>query len=172
MCWINVCTSFLHQFLLTSKRFRGYLDHFFSSLNFHHSTLITYHSSLITLHSKYHTCLALLLNFHHSIFFTLFVGPILVLVQLLFLFLFLFLFFLSTQITRTSERKKRKKKKPRSPETQEKKWTQKPSYTVNFKPWQASTLCVIASTNPEKNTELQTQWKTTNPEKRRKKQQT
>ena len=111
MCWINVCTSFLHQFLLTSKRFRGYLDHFFSSLNFRHSISITQHSSLITHHSKYHTCLALLLNFHHSIFFTLFVGPIPVLVQLLFLFLFLFLFFLSTQITRTSERKKRKKRK-------------------------------------------------------------
>ena len=78
----------------------------FPSLNTQHSSLITYHLSLITLHSKYHTCLALLLNFHHSIFFTLFVGPIPVLVQLLFLFLFLFLFFLSTQITRTSERKK------------------------------------------------------------------
>ena len=86
---LNKCLYlFSSLVLLTSKRFRGYLDHFFSSLNFHHSTLITYHSSLITLHSKYHTCLALSLNFHHSIFFTLFMGPIPVSVQLLFLFLF------------------------------------------------------------------------------------
>ena len=34
------------------------------------------HSILITHHLKYHVCLALSLTFHHSIFFTLFVGPI------------------------------------------------------------------------------------------------
>ena len=37
---------------------------------------ITQFSSLITHHFKYYTCLAPSLNFHHSIFFTLFVGLI------------------------------------------------------------------------------------------------
>ena len=41
----------------------------FPSLNFCYSLLITHHS-------KYYTRLALSLNLHHSIFFTLFVGPI------------------------------------------------------------------------------------------------
>ena len=45
----------------------GYLDGFFSSLNFCHSISITHHSSLITL--KYPTRLALSLICHHSIFF-------------------------------------------------------------------------------------------------------
>ena len=34
-----------------------------------------YHSISITHHSIFHTCLASSPNFHHSIFFTLFVGP-------------------------------------------------------------------------------------------------
>ena len=51
--------------------YRGYLDEFFLSLNFCHSISITHH--LI-----FHTCLAPSLTFHHSIFFTLFVGPIIV----------------------------------------------------------------------------------------------
>ena len=41
---------------------------------FGHSISVTHHSSLITL--KYHVCLAPSLTSHHSIFFTLFVGPI------------------------------------------------------------------------------------------------
>ena len=58
------------------KTYRGCLYSFFWSLNFHHSSLITYNSSLITHHLKHHVCLAPSLTSHHSIFFTLFVGPI------------------------------------------------------------------------------------------------
>ena len=60
-----MCFSFL---LWQCKALFGF---FFSSLNFHHSSLITHYSSLITLNITpvWH---------HHSIFFTLFVGPILV----------------------------------------------------------------------------------------------
>ena len=43
---------------------------------FHHSISVTHHSSLITHHFKYYTRLTPSLNFHHSIFFTLFVGLI------------------------------------------------------------------------------------------------
>ena len=61
--------------MLTNRKewYRPCLDPFFSSLNFRHSISVTYHSSLITL--KYHTHLAPSLTCHHSIFFTLFVGP-------------------------------------------------------------------------------------------------
>ena len=45
-------------------KIRGCLDSFF------------YHLIFITLHVKYHVCLAPSLTSHHSIFFTLFVGPI------------------------------------------------------------------------------------------------
>ena len=50
----------------------------FSSLNFRHSISITHNSLLITHHSIFHTHLATSLYFHHSIFFTLFMGPTLV----------------------------------------------------------------------------------------------
>ena len=49
------------------ENFRGCLATIFWSLNFRHSSLITL---------KYHVCLAPSLTSHHSIFFTLFVGPI------------------------------------------------------------------------------------------------
>ena len=51
---------------------RHCLDFFFIT---HHSISVTYHSLLITHHLKYPTCLAPSLIYHHSIFFTLFVGP-------------------------------------------------------------------------------------------------
>ena len=75
----NKSFSFLHFSILTTKKKKGRklgpcLDAYFSSLKFRYSSLITHHSSLITL--KYHTCLALSLSYHHSIFFTLFVGLI------------------------------------------------------------------------------------------------
>ena len=68
----------------------------FPSLNFRHSSLITHHSSLITLNTTpvwhHHS------NFHHSIFFTLFVGPISVTHCRLFFFL--------PKLTEPSEKKK------------------------------------------------------------------
>ena len=81
---------------------RGCLDPFFSSLNFRHSIFIIYHSSLITL--KYQGCLAPSLTYHHSIFFTLFVGHKLVTWCS-------FFFPPSTQKLEPSERRKGKKKK-------------------------------------------------------------
>ena len=52
--------------------------------------VITQFPSLITHHFKYYTRLAPSLNFHHSIFFTLFVGPIPVTHCRLLLFFFFF----------------------------------------------------------------------------------
>ena len=110
------------------------LDFFFLSFKFCHSSLITYHSSFITL--KYHVCLASSLTFHHSIFFTLFVGPIPVTRCS-------FFFFSSVpKLTEPSEKKKmktepvkeeeKKKKKPRTNQTNErrrrkKKRTERPT---------------------------------------------
>ena len=54
---------------------------------------ITHHSSLITHHLIFHTRLASSPNFHHSIFFTLFVGP--------YLSAGTFFFFFSTQTHRS-----------------------------------------------------------------------
>ena len=51
----------------TLMNVQAFLDFFF---------FITHNSSLITHHLKYHTRLASSLTCHHSIFFTLFVGPI------------------------------------------------------------------------------------------------
>ena len=96
------------EYLATEmKIIRACLVNYFSSLNFHHSLLITHNSSFITHHSIFHTRLAPSPNFHHSIFFTLFVGPYM-LVGVTFS-----LFFLSF-----GEfgywKKKKKKKKPRT----------------------------------------------------------
>ena len=52
------------------------MDANISSPNFRHSIFITHNSSLITHHSIFHTRLAPSPTFYHSIFFTLFVGPI------------------------------------------------------------------------------------------------
>ena len=95
---------------------RGCLDHFFSSLNFRHLSFVTHHLSLITL--KYHTRLAPSLISHHSIFFTLFVGPILV-TQCSFFFYFFsfFLFQYPDHPNPVKEERKRKKKKKKK-ETQ------------------------------------------------------
>ena len=80
-----------------------------------------YHLIFITLHVKYHVCLAPSLTSHHSIFFTLFVGPIPV-TSAAFSF-----FFFSTQTpkpsgkknqtrtNRTSEEKKKKKNRTANP---------------------------------------------------------
>ena len=78
----------------------------FPSLNFRHSSLITHHS-------KYYTRLALSLNFHHSIFFTLFVGPIPVTHCRLFFFL--------PKLTEPSEKRERERERERNPEHTEKK---------------------------------------------------
>ena len=72
----------------------------------HHSSLITHHSLLITHHSKYPTRLEPSLTCHHSIFFTLFVDPILVTRCSFFFFFF--------SITKPSERRRKKKKKKRN----------------------------------------------------------
>ena len=61
---------------------------------FYHLISITHYSSLITHHLIFHTRLASSSNFHHSIFFTLFVGPYLSSDAAFFIFLF---FFFSTQ---------------------------------------------------------------------------
>ena len=61
-----------------------------------------YHLIFITLHVKYHVCLAPSLTSHHSIFFTLFVGPIPV-TSAAFSF-----FFFSTQTHWTQWKKKTK----------------------------------------------------------------
>ena len=65
---------------------------------------VTQFSSLITHHLKYHVCLAPSLTSHHSIFFTLFVGPIPV-TGAAFSF-----FFSIPKLTESSEKKKKKKK--------------------------------------------------------------
>ena len=62
---------------------------------------VTQFSSLITHHLKYHVCLAPSLTSHHSIFFTLFVGPIPV-TGAAFSF-----FFSIPKLTESSEKKKR-----------------------------------------------------------------
>ena len=72
--------------------------------------LVTQFSSLITHHLKYHVCLAPSLTSHHSIFFTLFVGPIPITGAA-----FFFFFFLSIQypnsLNPVKKKKKRKEKK-------------------------------------------------------------
>ena len=101
------------------------LDFFFLSFKFCHSSLITYHSSFITL--KYHVCLVSSLTFHHSIFFTLFVGPIPVTRCS-------FFFFSSVpKLTEPSEKKKnedwtserRRKKKKKKPQNKPNQWKKK-----------------------------------------------
>ena len=73
---------------VTLETFRACLASLFPSLNFHNSSLITHNSSLITHHSIFHTRLASSPNFHHSIFFTLFVGPYLLASATFFFFFF------------------------------------------------------------------------------------
>ena len=81
---------------------RSCLDPYFSLLNFRHSIFITHYLSLITL--KYQDCLAPSLTCHHSIFFILFVGSILVTRCS---------FFFSLPRNPNPVKKKNKKKKPR-----------------------------------------------------------
>ena len=92
---------------------------------------ITQFSSLITHHFKYYTCLALSLNFHHSIFFTLFVGLIPVTHYRLFFSFFFFIFSVPNSPNLVEKKKKKKdmkteplkedkrKKKPRKDRTNE-----------------------------------------------------
>ena len=89
---------------------------------------ITQFPSLITHHFKYYTCLALSLNFHHSIFFTLFVGLIPVThCRLFFFFLFfLFFFFLVPKLTEPSGKKKKKKDMKTEPMKEDQKKKKKP----------------------------------------------
>ena len=75
---------------------------------------ITQFPSLITHHFKYYTHLAPSLNFHHSIFFTLFVGPIPVTHCRLFFFCTKKKKREKKPRTDQSERKKKKKKKKRT----------------------------------------------------------
>ena len=96
----NKSFSFLHFPILTTKKKKGRklgpcLDAYFSSLKFRYSSLIT----LI-----YHTCLALSLSYHHSIFFTLFVGLIPV--------TWCSFFFFSFLVPRNPNQKRGKKKNP------------------------------------------------------------
>ena len=72
------------------------MDSFFLSLNFHHSSFIIHHL-------KYYICLAPSLISHHSIFFTLFVGPIPVT-------RYNFFFFSIPKFTEPSEKKKKNPK--------------------------------------------------------------
>ena len=74
-----------------------------------------YHLIFITLHVKYHVCLAPSLTSHHSIFFTLFVGPIPVTSAAFSFFFFQYPNSLNpvekknqTRTDRTSEEKKKK----------------------------------------------------------------
>ena len=76
---------------------------FFLSLNFRHSSLVTL---------KYHVYLIPSLTSHHSIFFTLFVGPYLSPDAA-----FFFLFSSIPKLTEPSEKKKKKKKKKKKPKT-------------------------------------------------------
>ena len=84
-----------------------------NKLYFFFQILVTYwfvffhHSISITHHSKYYTRLAPSLNFHHSIFFTLFVGPILVTHCKLFI---LFFIFYPNSLNLVKKKKKEKKK--------------------------------------------------------------
>ena len=92
---------------------------FFSLLNFYHSIFVTHHSSLITLNTTpvWH---------HHSIFFTLFVGPIPVTHCRVF-FIFYFLFFTRKNTHQTYWKKKiqnRPKWKKEEEEKKKKKETQ------------------------------------------------
>ena len=70
---------------------------FLITLNFHYSSLITHHSI-------FHTRLASSPNFHHSIFFTLFLGPYLS-ASATFYFLFSFFVFVFTNQTHQSKKK-------------------------------------------------------------------
>ena len=70
---------------------------------FHHSISITQFPSLITHHFKYYIRLAPSFNFHHSIFFTLFVGPI----PVTHCRLFFSFFFSVPKLTKPSEKKKK-----------------------------------------------------------------
>ena len=84
----------------------------FSSLNFRHSSLITHHF-------KYYTRLAPSLNFHHSIFFTLFVGHI--------PFTHCKLFFYPNSLNLVKKKKKKKNQnKPNQWKKKEKKKEKKP----------------------------------------------
>ena len=78
---------------------------------------ITQFPSLITHHFKYYTRLAPSLNFHHSIFFTLFVGPIPVGAA----FFFLFSFFQYPNSPNLVKKRKKKKKEPNSQPGEERK---------------------------------------------------
>ena len=84
--------KFLKNYKITLKLLGAVWIHFFGHLISitHHSSLITHNLSLITL--KYHVCLAPSLTSHHSIFFTLFVGPITITGATFFLIFFNFFF--------------------------------------------------------------------------------
>ena len=98
-----------------------------------HSISITQFPSLITHHSIFHIRLPSSLNFHHSLFFTLFGGPTPVIVQLFFFFPLAassffffppglavrsgFFFFFSLSLVSLGTKEKRKKKKNRTEQT-------------------------------------------------------
>ena len=97
---------------------------------------VTQFSSLITHHLKYHVCLAPSLTSHHSIFFTLFVGPIPV-TGAAFSF-----FFSIPKLTESSEKKKKKrtdrtsekkKKRTEQPIQENKKRIEQPTQKKNKK---------------------------------------
>ena len=77
--WTAFISVICHKYPQKLSNIRGYLDVFF---------FVTQFLSLITL--KYHVCLAPSLASHHSIFFTLFVGPIPVTRCSFFFFFFFF----------------------------------------------------------------------------------
>ena len=141
--WLTALFSTIHEFyciiqtnffftysifsiLLPKQKLRACLANKISSLNFrhsisitHHSSLITHNSSLITYHSIFHIRLPSSLNFHHSLFFTLFGGPTPVTVQF-----FFFFFFFNTQNPEPSGKKKKKnpvKTEPSEEEREKKK---------------------------------------------------
>ena len=97
-------------------------------------SLITHNSSLIIHHSNFHTRLASSPNFHHSIFFTVFVGPYLSAGAVFFFFFFfqypnspkLYIYIKQKTKNRTEDRTSEEKKKPRIEDrTSEKKKSQK-----------------------------------------------
>ena len=91
-------------------KLRPCLGCFFSSLNFYHSIFVTHHSSLITLNTTpvWH---------HHSIFFTLFVGPI----PVTHCKVFIFYFSLEKILTKPTEKKEKKKNRTANQEKGKKK---------------------------------------------------
>ena len=115
-----------------------------------------YHSIFITHHSIFHTHLASSLNFHHSIFFTLFVGPYLSTGTT-------FFFFLVAKLTEANIKNIKNKKNPKLKNEPVKKKKKKKNQNWRLNQWKKKKKKELKTNRPN-------QWKKKKRKKKKKKE--